>query len=222
MHELKSDYTIVIVTHNMQQAARISDKTAFFLSACWWNTATRTNCSPIRSGRRRRTTSPADSDEKGEASQVIRQFEQSLQDVKDLLLQMGEKVEIAIDKAVKSLVNLDEKMAREVLDSDSEMDELENQIDDRVAKLIVTQQPVAKDLRRLIAAKKIATDMERMADYACNIARVTLRLVESGQPLFKSWRTSPDGADHPADGARRNQQLHRRKRGAVQAIGPAG
>ena len=76
---------------------------------------------------------------------MIRQFEQSLQDVKDLLLQMGEKVEIAIDKAVKSLVNLDEKMAREVSDSDSEMDELENQIDDRVAKLIVTQQPVAKD-----------------------------------------------------------------------------
>jgi phosphate transport system protein len=122
---------------------------------------------------------------------VIRQFEQSLQDVKDLLLQMGEKVEIAIDKAVKSLVNLDEKMAREVLDSDSEMDELENQIDDRVAKLIVTQQPVAKDLRRLIAAMKIATDMERMADYACNIARVTLRLVESGQPLFKKLEDIP-------------------------------
>ncbi|MBO2533080.1 phosphate transport system protein [Planifilum fulgidum] len=122
---------------------------------------------------------------------MIRQFEQSLQDVKDLLLQMGEKVEIAIDKAVKSLVNLDEKMAREVLDSDSEMDELENQIDDRVAKLIVTQQPVAKDLRRLIAAMKIATDMERMADYACNIARVTLRLVESGQPLFKKLEDIP-------------------------------
>jgi len=122
---------------------------------------------------------------------VIRQFDQSLREVKDLLLQMGEKVEIAIDKAVKSLVNLDEKMAREVLDSDSEMDELENQIDDRVAKLIVTQQPVAKDLRRLIAAMKIATDMERMADYACNIARVTLRLVESGQPLFKKLEDIP-------------------------------
>src|SRR5690606_13775894 len=104
---------------------------------------------------------------------------------------MGEKVEIAIDKAVKSLVNLDEKMAREVLDSDSEMDELKNKMDERVAKLIVTQQPVAKDLRRLIAAMKIATDMERMADYACNIARVTLRLVESGQPLFKKLEDIP-------------------------------
>lgn len=122
---------------------------------------------------------------------MIRQFEQSLQDVKDLLLQMGEKVEIAIDKAVKSLVNLDGKTAREVLDSDSEMDELENQIDDMVAKLIVTQQPVAKDLRRLIAAMKIATDMERMADYACNIARVTIQLVESGQPLFKKLEDIP-------------------------------
>ena len=121
---------------------------------------------------------------------MIRQFEQSLQDVKNLLLQMGEKVEVAIDKAVKSLVNLDGKTAREVLDSDSEMDELENQIDDRVAKLIVTHSRW-QDLRRLIAAMKIATDMERMADYACNIARVTIQLVESGQPLFKKLEDIP-------------------------------
>lgn len=122
---------------------------------------------------------------------MIRQFEQSLQDLKNMLLQMGEKLEIAIDKAVKSLANLDEKIAREVLDGDSEMDELENRIDDMVAKLIVTQQPVAKDLRRLIAAMEIAADMERMADYACNIARVTLQLVESGQPLFKKLEDIP-------------------------------
>src|SRR5690606_31792052 len=64
-------------------------------------------------------------------------------------------------------------------------------VDDMVAKLIVTKQPVAKDLRRLIAAMKIAADMERMADYACNIARVTLRLVESGQPLFKKLEDIP-------------------------------
>jgi phosphate transport system protein len=122
---------------------------------------------------------------------LIRQMDQSLRDLKNLLLQMGEKVEVAIDKAVKSLVNRDGKAAREVLDSDSEMDELENRIDDMVAKLIVTKQPVAKDLRRLIAAMKIAADMERMADYACNIARVTLRLVESGQPLFKKLEDIP-------------------------------
>src|SRR5690606_1828454 len=118
-------------------------------------------------------------------------MDQSLRDLKNLLLQMGEKVEVGIDKAVKSLVNRDGKAAREVLDSDSEMDELENRIDDMVAKLIVTKQPVAKDLRRLIAAMKIAADMERMADYACNIARVTLRLVESGQPLFKKLEDIP-------------------------------
>jgi len=122
---------------------------------------------------------------------LIRQMDQSLRDLKNLLLQMGEKVEVAIDKAIKSLVNRDGKAAREVLDSDSEMDELENRIDDMVAKLIVTKQPVAKDLRRLIAAMKIAADMERMADYACNIARVTLRLVESGQPLFKKLEDIP-------------------------------
>ena len=175
----------------MQQAARISDKTAYFLNGVLVEYSDTENCSPIRSGKRPRITSPVDSVERGEASQLIRQMDQSLRDLKNLLLQMGEKVEVAIDKAVKSLVNRDGKAAREVLDSDSEMDELENRIDDMVAKLIVTKQPVAKDLRRLIAAMKIAADMERMADYACNIARVTLRLVESGQPLFKKLEDIP-------------------------------
>jgi phosphate transport system protein len=122
---------------------------------------------------------------------MIRQFDQSLQDVKNLLLQMGEHVEIAIDKAVKSLARMDVRMAREVLEHDPAIDEMEGKIDDAVAKLIATKQPVATDLRRLIAAMKIASDMERMADLAANIAQVTVQLVENKLSLFKELEDIP-------------------------------
>ncbi len=121
----------------------------------------------------------------------MRSFDQSLIEVQELLIQMGGKLEIAIDKAVRSLAKLDEQMARSVLESDQQINELENQIDDKVARLIATQQPVATDLRRLIAAMKMSTNMERMADLAGNIAEVTLKLVKEEQQLFKQLEDIP-------------------------------
>lgn len=122
---------------------------------------------------------------------MARHFDQSLQDVKKLLLEMGSRVEVAIDKAVKSLAALNVPMAQMVCSEDKKIDELEEQIDDAVAKLIATQQPVAKDLRLLIAALKIASDMERMADLAVNIAQVTIELKENNQGLFKKLEDIP-------------------------------
>ena len=119
---------------------------------------------------------------------MIRQFDTSLKEVKHLLLDMGEKLEIAINKAVKSLSRLDVDMARDVLNNDQAIDEMENRIEDKVATLIATQQPVAKDLRKLISALKIASDMERMADLATNIAEVTLHFVENDLKLFKELK----------------------------------
>lgn len=122
---------------------------------------------------------------------MTRQFDQSLKEVKTTLLEMGEKLEVAIDKAVKSLAKLDTEMAQSVKDGDKAMDALEMRIDEQVSTLIATQQPVAKDLRKLIAALKIASDMERMADLACNIADTTLQLVASDQKLFKELEDIP-------------------------------
>ncbi|MBA4495516.1 phosphate signaling complex protein PhoU [Paenactinomyces guangxiensis] len=116
---------------------------------------------------------------------MARHFDQSLFEVKKLLLEMGGRLEVAIDKAVKSLTTLHVPMAQLVIADDQKMDDLESQIDDAVAKLIATQQPVAKDLRKLIAAMKIASDMERMADLAVNIAQVTIELKASNQQLYE-------------------------------------
>ena len=121
----------------------------------------------------------------------MRPFDQSLTEVQDLLIKMGGKLEIAIDKGVRSLAKLDLQLAQSVVENDHQINDLENQLDDMIAKLIATQQPVATDLRRLIAAMKIASDMERMADLACNIAEVTIQMVEEKQQLFKELEEIP-------------------------------
>lgn len=114
-----------------------------------------------------------------------RSFDQSLKEVKDLLLGMGEKLEVSIAHAVQSLKKMDESLAQGVTEKDGRIDELEEQIDERVSALIATRQPVAKDLRKLIAAMKIASDMERMADLSVNIAKITLQLAEANKKPYK-------------------------------------
>jgi phosphate transport system protein len=122
---------------------------------------------------------------------MMRSFDQSLDDVKELLLEMGARVEVAIDKAVKSLATQNVPIAKAVMEDDQKIDDLEIQIDDMATKLIATQQPVAIDLRKLIAAMKIASDMERMADLAGNIAKVTIELNENNQQLFTELEDIP-------------------------------
>ncbi|PTX63217.1 PhoU-like phosphate uptake regulator [Melghirimyces profundicolus] len=124
----------------------------------------------------------------------MRQFDTSLQEVKHLLLDMGGELEVAIDKAVRSLARMDEDMARDVLNNDPAIDAMEDRLDEKVATLIATQQPVAKDLRKLIAALKIGSDMERMADLACNIAEVTLHFKKNRLKLFKELEDIPEMA----------------------------
>jgi phosphate transport system protein len=150
----------------------------------------RKNCSPTQIKNRQKATLPG----LRRKTQMIRQFDQSLKNVEQLLLDMGAKVEISIEKAVKSLASPNTKMAEQVLVDDKDIDQLEGKIDDVVAKLIATQQPVAKDLRKLIAVMKIASDMERMADLAVNIAEVTIELKGKNQMLLKGVKDISDMA----------------------------
>lgn len=110
-------------------------------------------------------------------------FEHAMAELQGDLIKMGSLVEEAIDKAVTSLAERDIKLAQEVIDSDDEIDNLEREIDYKCVTLIARQQPLAKDLRRVGVIIKIITDLERMADHATDIAKITIRL--EGQPLIK-------------------------------------
>jgi len=116
-------------------------------------------------------------------SDDIRTFHGELKGLQQEILRMGSMVEEAIDRAVTSLKNQDAQLALQVRAGDEAIDDMELEIEDRCVKLIATQQPMAKDLRKISVAFKIITDLERMADYASDIAKSTIKI--SKEPLIK-------------------------------------
>lgn len=120
-------------------------------------------------------------------------FHHSLDELQKLLLRMGESVEKLIQEAVKSLAYLDETLAKQVIESDDEIDEDMRLIDELCLRLIALQQPMASDLRIIGTALKIATDLERIADHAVDIAKITIRL--NGEELVKPLEVIPEMAE---------------------------
>src|SRR5690242_18563049 len=90
---------------------------------------------------------------------------------------MGSLVAHSIQRAVLSLVEKNEDYAHQVIRDESRIDAMEIQIDDMAASLIVREQPVARDMRLIVAAIKISTDLERMGDLAVHIAERSLSLM---------------------------------------------
>ncbi|AWB44081.1 phosphate transport system regulatory protein PhoU [Paenibacillus sp. CAA11] len=112
-----------------------------------------------------------------------KEFDLNLEVLRNLLREMGEHVRKALKGAVQALHNLDTASAEQIVKEDARLNQLEEQVMDIGSRLIVTQQPVAKDLRKIIVAFKISSDLERMGDLAIDVAKVTLRL--EGQQLVK-------------------------------------
>ena len=82
----------------------------------------------------------------------------------------------ALGDGVKSLMNGDVSLAKLIIEKDKDIDQMELDLCDRCAVLIATEQPVAGDLRVIVGALKIVTDLERMADLACHVAKATISL----------------------------------------------
>ena len=99
-----------------------------------------------------------------------RHFETALQAIKERLLTMGSLAESMIETSVKALVERDESLVQVVLAREEEMDLLCIEVDDRCFTRLALQQPMASDLRFLVASIKINRDLERMADQAVSIA----------------------------------------------------
>jgi len=109
---------------------------------------------------------------------VMRHFDQRLDDLQIRLLEMGGRVELAIQNSVGALVDRDEVRARQVVASESDIDALDIEIDDLAVGLMALNQPVARDMRFLAAAIKINSDLERMGDLAAHIAERALSLMQ--------------------------------------------
>jgi phosphate transport system protein len=111
------------------------------------------------------------------------EFDHGLQEMTQLLIEMGNRVEQALVESMEALKNGDVETGNRIVKSDSELNQMEEKISEIGAKLIATQQPVAKDLRRILIAFKISSDLERMGDLSVDIAKAVIRL--DGQALIK-------------------------------------
>lgn len=99
-------------------------------------------------------------------------FDSQLEKLDDMLIHMGELCEMAITNVAQSLKEDDVEQARSVMEEDEEIDQMEKDIEQLCMKLLLQQQPVAKDLRRISAALKMITDMERIGDQTADIAEI--------------------------------------------------
>lgn len=104
-------------------------------------------------------------------------FERELASLREALVRMGTLVESQIEAALDALRRRDGAAAEKVRSQDQYLNELFRQIREQVFMVISTQQPVARDLRHLMGIQYIATELERMGDYAVRIARMTKTLV---------------------------------------------
>lgn len=100
-------------------------------------------------------------------------FDRQLQELNNDLIEMGSLIEHAIEMAISALVRQDVEKAKEAIEFDEEIDHMERNIEELCMRLLLQQQPVAKDLRLISAALKMITDMERIGDHAGDISEMT-------------------------------------------------
>ena len=122
-----------------------------------------------------------------------RLIDRDLDSLRDRVLLLGGETETALQRAMFALVERDSATAREVLAGDDEIDHLEVEIDRLCIDTIVLRQPTARDLRFVISVAKITPILERIADHACNIARVAIDL--NDEPLLKPYVDLPRMAE---------------------------
>lgn len=99
-------------------------------------------------------------------------FDEQLELLNRELIEMGALCEQAISMAARALMSGDTKLAAQIAPLDGEIDQMERDVESRCLKLLLQQQPVAKDLRQVSAALKMVTDMERIGDQASDIAEI--------------------------------------------------
>ncbi|PYS21079.1 MAG: phosphate transport system regulatory protein PhoU [Acidobacteria bacterium] len=110
------------------------------------------------------------------STEVHRHLDQELDALRDAVLRLGGEAETALRRAMHSLAERDSAEARNVLDHDDTVDQMEVDVDRRAIDIFALRQPAARDLRFVMSVTKMAPVLERIADHACNIARAVIDL----------------------------------------------
>lgn len=117
-------------------------------------------------------------------AKIINAYDRALIQINAQILKMSELVDRKLSQAMDSLINQDEKLARMLIEGDDEVDLLDEELEMNALEIISLQQPVDSDLRFLTSAIRISHELERIGDYACDIAEISIMLIGKG-PYFK-------------------------------------
>ncbi len=120
-----------------------------------------------------------------EPKHIVSSFEADLKKLRDMIANMGGLVERAVADASTALLNRDPETAARVIENDAKIDAEQHNVEQFAVKLLALRQPVADDLRQAIQALKLVNDLERVGDYAANIAKrsIVINQVASNFPL---------------------------------------
>ena len=129
-------------------------------------------------------------------------FHKRLREIQDDILAMGSMVGKAMLRSTESLKNRDLELARQIIADDQKINNKRFEIEEKCIELIATQQPMASDLRIIIAILNITTEIERIGDYAVGIARITIMIGD--EPPLKPLVDIPRMAEQTVDMLRRS------------------
>ncbi len=114
---------------------------------------------------------------------VVKSYDDQLRLLRDMIARMGGMVENQLAQATQAMVRRDVALAARVVEADSAVDRLDREVTDHVVRLLALRQPMASDLRFVVSCMRISSDLERVGDYAANVAKRSIVLAQMPQQV---------------------------------------
>ncbi len=110
---------------------------------------------------------------------IVKSFDDDLNQLRRMVAEMGGLAEAQLQAAIEALTRRDAELAQRVVGADARIDEVEHQVSNAAVRMLALRQPMARDLRAAVAALKISSDIERIGDYAANVAKRAIALAQA-------------------------------------------
>jgi phosphate transport system protein len=117
---------------------------------------------------------------------IIKSYDEELRRLNNTITEMGGLAESQLATAIEAVIQRDSELASSVIEADLKVDQMQHDVDNLAVRLLALRQPMGRDLRAIVAAIKIASDLERICDYAANVAKrsVVLNQRPPAQPVY--------------------------------------
>jgi phosphate transport system protein len=112
------------------------------------------------------------------AEHIVKSYDEELARLSNMIVEMGGLAESQLAAAIDAVAKRDSSLAARVVEGDAKVDEVERELDNLAVRLLALRQPMARDLREIFASIKIAADLERISDYASNVAKRSIALAQ--------------------------------------------